>query len=560
MLSNINIKNFTIIDQLNLDFASGMTVLTGETGAGKSVIVDAVTLALGARVNGEVVQHGNERADISISFDINDNVVVQNCLKELALDDSNTCIMRRIISKDGRSKSFVNDVPITQQSLRKIAENLISIHGQHEFQSLLKRDAQQKLLDEFAGNQQLLQKIAQLYHLWQQKKTAYESLLQSAKDATAREEFLVYQLKELDELELVENETLHLQQEHQQLAHADTLLHNCQLALAATMDNEESNAVRLLHQAIRAVETIIAVDPKLANVGQLLNSAVLDAEEAAAELRHYLAAIDLNPQRLHYVEQRIAKLHDIARKHHVQVEELLVLRQQMQTELDKLQHKDEHLQILAREIKAIADEYFIIAQQLSQKRTQFAHKLEQQVMENMQQLGMSGGKFAIQVEKLTDKQPKIFGQEKIRFMVTANAGQPLQPLAKVASGGELSRISLAVQVITAQKNQTPVLIFDEVDVGIGGAIAEIVGKLLRKLGTATQTLCITHLAQVAAKGHNHLYVEKQHQRDKTQVNISYLDKQGKVRELARMLGGIEITPQTIAHAEEMLLDSYKNHE
>jgi len=549
MLTNITIKNFAIIDRLNLDLSSGTTVLTGETGAGKSIIVDAVELALGARASSDVIKHGKDRADISISFELGDNLAAQNILQELELNHENECIIRRIITKDGRSKSFVNDVPATLQCLRKITENLINIHGQHEFQSLLKKDAQRVLLDNFAGHNELTGETKKIFYLCQQHKKAFEHLQQTSQNATARAEFLTYQIKELAELDLKANEVEQLHQEHKQLANADELLNNCQTAVALLSDNDEVNVAGLLHQAIFSLGKIKNIAPQIKNAAELLDGSIVEIEEAANEIKNYLDLVELNPARLQEVERRLTKIEDVARKHRVKPENLIELYEKMQQEFTTLENKDEMLQVLQEKIAKAEKEYFALADKLTKSRKKHAKKLSELVTTNMQQLGMRDGKFVIEFKTLD---ASSFGCEEVVFMVTTNAGQPLNLLSKIASGGELSRISLAIQVVTAQKSATPTLIFDEVDVGVGGATAEIVGKLLRQLGESTQTLCITHQAQVAARGHKHLLVGKTNHANLVEVNITYLDKQSKIKELARMIGGVKITEQTLAHAQEML--------
>lgn len=551
MLVSITIKNFAIIDQLNLDLSNGTTVLTGETGAGKSIIVDAVELALGARASADMIRYGTDRADISISFDLANNSAAQNCLQELELNHANECIIRRTISKDGRSKSFVNDIPTTLQSLRKITENLISIHGQHEFYTLLKREAQRTLLDNYAEHNNLICKVEEMFFAWQKHKKEYEQLQQSSQDATARAEFLNYQIKELAELNLKEGEIELLHQEHKQLANADELLNNCQTVLVLLSESDERNVLDFLHQANFLLEKIKNIAPQIKNASKLLDGAAVEIEEAASEIKYYLDSVELNPEKLQEVEVRLTKIEDVARKHRIRAEDLIELYAEMRQEFMTLENKDKMLEDLQAKITKAEQEYFVLAKKLSASRKKYAKKLSCLVTENMQHLGMHGGKFAIEFEDLSEK-PAAFGCEAITFLVSANPGQPLCPLSKVASGGELSRISLAIQVVTAQKSETPVLIFDEVDVGIGGATAEIVGKLLRKLGESTQALCITHQAQVAAFAHSHLLVGKVNDANITKVTVSYLNKQLKIKELARMIGGVNVTEQALAHAEAML--------
>lgn len=552
MLTQINIKNFTIIDELDLSLKPALTAITGETGAGKSIIVDAIELALGKRATSDIIKHDKDRSDISIEFSIKENPAAIAFLSENELDDAQNCLIRRTIHKDGRSKSYVNDVPTTLQTLRELGNLLINIHGQHEFQTLLKREQQLYLLDTFSHHDDLTISVKKTYDDWLHIKKELVDLTQKMSNILERQEFLQFQLKELNLLNLQPGEIETINQEHAQLANADTLLSNCQIALNALSENENVSGSQLLYQAYQAISQIEQYDARLKNTSELINNAMIHAEEAATDLRHYLDRVELNPDRLNYIEERLAKIHTLSKKHHVLPEELVSLQTQMKEELDKLENRDEYLETLKINLAQKEKDYFEVAKKLSKSRQSSAKKLEKMVTDNMQQLGMKGGKFSVAFESRTENTPHPTGQEKITFLVSANPGQPLQPLSKVASGGELSRISLAIQVITAKHSNTPTLIFDEVDAGIGGSIAEIVGRLLKELGESTQTLCITHLPQVAAKGHHHLNVTKCHKDNSTTMQIVYLENDNRVNEIARMSGGIKITEQTIAHAREML--------
>ncbi len=552
MLTQINIKNFTIIDELDLSLQQGLTSITGETGAGKSIMIDAIELALGKRAPSDIIKHDKTRADISIEFSIKENPAAIEFLVGNELDDAENCLIRRTIHKDGRSKSYINGIPTTLQTLRTLGDLLINIHGQHEFQTLLKREQQLKLLDNFAHHDDLLALVKATYLEWLNAKNEFDDLTQKMSSIVERQEFLTFQLKELNALNLQPGEIETINQEHEQLANADTLLSNCQLALNALSKDENLSSTKLLYQAQQAVGQIEQYDDRLKDISALINNAIIQTEEATTDLRHFLDRVDLNPERLQYIEERLAKIHGLSKKHRALPEELVALQIKMQDELDKLENRDEFLESLKANLAQKEKNYFAAAKKLSKSRQKSAKKLDTMVTDNMQQLGMKGGNFSIAFEPRAENKPHIAGQEKISFLVSANPGQPLQPLSKVASGGELSRISLAIQVITAKHSDTPTLIFDEVDAGIGGSIAEIVGKLLKELGESTQTLCITHLPQVAAKGHHHLTVSKRHKDNATTTQITYLENDNRINEIARMSGGIKITEQTIAHAKAML--------
>lgn len=551
MLTHINIKNFTIIDQLELSLPVNMAVITGETGAGKSVIVDAIELALGKRASSDIVRHGCDRADISVQFDISRIPAAQQCLTNYELSAGDECLIRRVITKDGSSKNYINGVPTTLKQLRELRESLINIHGQHEFHNLLSAETQRQLLDNFANHGALVAQLNQCYQQWRIKQNEFDFLNEAAKQSTARVEFLTYQIKELDKLNLTPDVLESLNQEHKQLANADKLTAHFETALGALSDQEKNNVISWLRYARNALQSVANVNEKINDVIALIDNSIIQTEEAAAELRHHLRAIENDPQRFLQLEQQLAKIHDQATRHRIPAAQLPQFYQQMKDELAQLVNSDSKLNELQQEIKKLAQQYLSLAQQLTASRKKTAKKLEQLVTENMWQLGMREGKFEIELATQTYEVPLLNGLEKINFLVNLNPGQALQPLNKVASGGELSRISLAIQVITAQNTATPTLVFDEVDVGIGGATAEIVGKLLRELGSSAQVICITHLPQVAAKGHHHLLVEKIIDNKLTRATISLLNNQQRITEIARMLGGINITSETLAHAKQM---------
>ncbi len=569
MLKNIAINDFTIIDQLDLDLRKGMTAVTGETGAGKSIIIDALQLALGARADHSVIRSGCERANITASFAIENIPAARRWLQQHEVDADHECILRRTINANGGSKHYVNGHACTQTQLRELGDLLLNIHGQHANQQLYKRDNQQQLLDEFAlsmglnkttnqaklldqfgQHETLLNKVKSLYKQYTQIKNEINQLASTQTDQSAKIELLHYQTQELEQLDMQPDEWPRLTQEHKQLANAEQIITDCQQAFLCLSHTDEPKAEELLQQAQSLLSKYQQLDPRLQTSVELLNQALIQCQEARNELQSYVDAIEVNPERLAEVEQRLTRIHELARKHHVEPSQLTALLTNLQTKLERIQHADQRVQILEKELLTIEQEYQQMALQLTASRQAAATQLERLVTHHIQQLGMPHGQFAIQFTPLSTINSS--GAEKIEFLVNANPGQPLQSLAKVASGGEVSRISLAIQVVTAQAENTPTMIFDEVDVGIGGGTAEIVGKLLRDLGKKTQVLCITHLPQVASQADHHLRVSKNSDSKTTTSQIDFLSAEQRIQEVARMLGGVKITEHTLAHAEEML--------
>lgn len=551
MLIHINIKDFAIVENLDLELSSGMTVLTGETGAGKSLIIDALELALGNRADSELVRVGCERAQLTMTFDLSKLPTVQHWLEEQALDAVGECIIHRIITREGRSRCYINGTPCSVQTLRILGEQLIHIHGQHEHFALLKREAQCELLDHFAGHVSLVSEIKKLYQQWLEVQSEVNELKQLTQDRSQRVEFLRYQLSEIESLGTHHDEVKELHAEYKKLSSADKILGDCQKAFALISEDEQSVS-RALYEALRILGSLVSYDKHLESAHELFNNALIQVNEGASELKHYLEHLELNPERLQWVEQRLNAIHDLARKHRIQAEELPELQTRLEEELKALENCDERLSILEAEQAKALQEYQKYAKKLSQQRKSAASKLAVSITEQMRKLGMPQGELDIQLQPYHANQFSENGLETVEFMVSANPGHPLQPLSKVVSGGELSRISLAIQVITAQSHATPTLMFDEVDVGIGGGIAQVVGGLMRKLGETHQVLCITHLPQVAAQAHHHYRLEKRQEEKSTKSQVVLLDDKERVHEIARMLGGVKITEQTLAHAKEML--------
>lgn len=550
MLSHIYISNFTIIETLDLELSNGLTILTGETGAGKSIMLDAMQLALGDRVDGKVVRQGAKRCEIILSFDIKNNQSAQKWLTNQQLDSDNDCVIRRVIDNDGRSRSTINGTPCPLQQIRQLGNILINIHGQHEHHALLKRDKQRSLLDNFAQHQNLCEKVETIYEHWRTLSTEFTQL--RTQNRAERLDLLRYQVKEFDEIHFSLSEFQQLEQEHKQLANAEQLLNNCQHVLDLSCKNEDNSITSQLYDILKHLEPIKKIDKRINNASELFQQALIQTEEASNELTHYLDVTDLNPERLQTVEKRLNQIHDLARKHHVPPEQLADIQQALTSELSNLEHADEKLAQLQDDIAKCIDDYRKTANKLTKSRQKAAKKFSERICEKIQHLGMPGGRFSAMLIPQEIDTPTAYGAERIEFLVGANPGQPLGPLNKVASGGELSRISLAIQVIAAEQQTIPTLIFDEVDVGIGGGTAQIVGQLLRQLGETAQLFCITHLPQVAAQGHHHLKVAKQSDKETTVTQITTLTPEEKIQEIARMLGGVNVTSQTLAHAKEML--------
>jgi DNA repair protein RecN (Recombination protein N) len=553
MLTQIDIANLATIQQLTLELAAGTTVITGETGAGKSILIDAIGLALGSRATGDMVRTGQEKADVSISFDIRDINEAKAWLREHELDaDADECIIRRTIQKDGRSKSYINGSPTTLQLLRGFSDLIINIHGQHEHHALFKPETQREMLDKYADHADLLEEVQQAARTGQQLVNTLAQLRKNHGEKNSFGDFLKFQWQELEALQLSAEEFKNLEAEHKLLANSGELLENMQVALNLLNGDDDNNALDLLNRSLTALVAIENYNPKMSGLIENLRSASIQVGDTVNELEHYQEKIDLDPERLQWVEQRIGTLFDVARKHKIKPEELFALQQKIAGQLAELDTSDERLAELEAQLAAAEAHYQTVAAKLSKSRVKAAKKLTQEITAIIRDLSLPHGIFQIQFA--TDDLPRFPAQglEKIIFEIATNVGQPLQPLAKVASGGELSRISLAIHMATAEQHTIPTLIFDEVDVGISGGTAEIIGKLLRRLGQTHQLLCITHLPQVAAQGHQHLLVEKTHEKNATFTNIRHLNAKEKIQELARLLGGVEITKKTIDHAREML--------
>ncbi|VCU69888.1 DNA repair protein RecN [Pigmentiphaga humi] len=544
MLRALHINDFVIVDHTEVEFGPGFTVFSGETGAGKSILIDALALALGERADASVLREGAARAEISAVFDVPD--AVHGWLAERELD-TDSLVMRRVIDAQGRSRGYINGVPATLTQLRELGEHLVDIHGQHAHQSLLKADSQRDMLDDHGGHGALRSAVLEAWKSWRELARKLEAVERDASALQQERERLQWQSDELDRLALGAGEWEQLQAEHRRLAHAQSLIDGASQTVAALEDDDDAAHARLSAAAQRIAQ-LAAHDEALVPVAEALESARIALQEAVSDLNSYLGRLELDPQRLAEVESRLQAVFDTARKFRLQPEELVERHATLHAQLETLKEAED-VQALRAKTEAARAAYGAAADQLGRARRKAAGSLSKAVTQAMQTLAMGGGKFNVAVEAAA---PGPGGTDAIEFRVAGHAGTTPRPLAKVASGGELARISLALSVIASRAARVPTLIFDEVDTGIGGAVAEVVGRLLRELGSRHQVLCVTHLPQVAACGNTHLRVDKRQQGGATLSNVSQLDRGGRVDEIARMLGGIEITATTRKHAREMI--------
>ena len=553
MLVHLAVNNYAIVDNLELDLGGGMSVITGETGAGKSIMLDALALTLGDRADSGAVRPGSDKADILATFDISDIPEARQWLDERDLtQEDEQVILRRVITAEGRSRGYINGSPCPQQDLRALGEMLIDIHSQHEHQSLLKTDTHRRLLDEYAGAGELARQVQLAAQRCRQTEKALLQASRQSEEQSARQQLLAYQLDELDNLSLQDGELEELENEQRQLASADQILHSCQQVINICSENDAGSVLEALTASLQRLDSFKNHSSQLGEASDLIASAQIQIEEAVGELTRYLDHFEADPERQQYVEERLSAIFELARKHRIQPAELPVLQQQLIDELEGQQQQAADAERLQEELTAYQAHYRQLSEKLSAQRSKGAGKLAKAVTQEIQRLGMPGGRIELQLTPLDADTYPVTGLENVEFLVSANPGQPAKPLAKVASGGELSRISLGIQVITAQTSRVPTLVFDEVDVGIGGPTAEIVGQLLRQLGARGQVLTVTHLPQVAAQGHQHLFVRKQQTRNSTRTCIDQLDTEARIQEVARMLGGIDLTDESLAHARKLL--------
>lgn len=552
MLANLSIHQFALVEHMELEFGAGMSVITGETGAGKSILLDALGLALGQRAEAGCVRKGASKAEVCATFKTNTNA--QAWLKSYDFPSDDEVILRRIISAEGRSRGYINGRPVPANDLKEIASHLIDVHSQHAHQRLLEKDTPRQLLDSYAGLTEQTIKVTGLYRQWQTQYRQLKSLQEESAELQAQRQLLTYQVEELRELAIGELELDELEAEHKRLANAENTLLSGQSAVIACLgdDNSEQAATQMVYQAIHQLQQIDDRHPHLEEARDLLQQAHIQLEEAGNSLQRYLDGVDINPHRLQQIESRLSDIYTMARKHHINAQQVYAHWQEQEQALAALSLSDEDLAELRAEVESLYQAFLSEAQALSNARIHAATQMDKDIEAHFEALSLGRARFITQVIPQDIKQAQSHGIDDIHFIVQTNPGMPAGPLAKVASGGELSRISLAIQVVTAATSKVPSLIFDEVDVGIGGGTAERVGRLMRKLGNNSQVMCVTHQPQVAAQAHQHFQVSKVSGDEATHTRIRELSSKQRAEELARMLGGIEITSQTLAHASEML--------
>lgn len=553
MLTQLTINNFAIVRHLVLDLNEGMSVITGETGAGKSIGIDALGLCLGYRSESSMIRNGADKADITAAFFMQPDSPAYLWLQEHELldeDNPQECILRRMINLEGRSKAFVNNRPLPISQLRELGQYLIHLNGQHAPQLLLKSEYQLELVDNYAGTHSLLAQMAEQYAAWKKLHKQVKNFHQQCKENEARKQLLQYQVEELDEFAIKQGEFEQLEEDQARLANSEQLTELSQSVLNVLSDNE-LNVDTLLYRAIRDLEELVEMDSRYQSALEMLNEALIQVQEAGSEINHLANTIEQDPELLNELDERISRAIQLARKHHIQPQDLWQQHSTLKSELQTLLDFEENEEQLIADEKVAYQHCVDLADQIYQKRLEAGQKLAEQVTAQIKQLAMENGEFFIDIQHNLDKLSPN-GADFVEFNLRSNLGQTAQPLAKIASGGELSRISLAVQVLTANKRSTPTIIFDEVDVGISGPTATVVGKLLRQLGQKCQVLCVTHLPQVASHGHHHYNVQKRVEENQTETQMTLLTPKARVDALARLLGGSKITDAVLANAQEML--------
>jgi DNA repair protein RecN (Recombination protein N) len=553
MLTHLTIKNFAIVKTLSIDLGQGLTAITGETGAGKSIAIDALGLCLGNRAEAAMVRPQAEKADVSATFNIAKLEAVKSWLKEqdLETEDDDT-VIRRVISAEGRSKAYINGHAVPLQQLKLLGAQLVSIHGQHAHHQLLKADAQLSVLDSFAAHDKLMEKVKGAFNTWQQHKKSYQKLLDEKHTRDDRRQLLSYQVQELDEFAIQKGEFEVLEIEHKRLMHSQTLLEQSQISLHKLYQSEHGNALSIVQESLEQLCELQEHDKALAPIVEMLNEASIQIDEASQELRHYTDNLDIDPMRMQQVEERYSQTLDLARKHKVQPEQLAALHLSLANEFSAIKADEEQLSALSSKVTELYENYVSVAKQLSDSRAKAGKKLAKSLLSQIQRMNMKEADFEVSVNFNTSQSPGPQGLDNVQFLVSTNPGQPMDNMEKVASGGELSRIGLAIQVISSSSTDIPTLIFDEVDTGISGPTAAVVGQLLQQLGKSCQTLCVTHLPQVAACADNQMFVTKFTDKQTTETHMISLSQSERIDELARLLAGDEITESAIANAKALL--------
>ena len=551
MLLSITINNYTLVDILEIEFSSGTTAITGETGAGKSLILDALSMALGDRADSSTVRQGKDRAQITASFDISSIPEAKLWLDNHDITADDECILRRIYTTEGRSRGYINGQPCTMQQLKQLGDLLVDLHSQHEHQSLLRRNTHRKLLDEFNASTELAVKVAEYFHDWQGAAKTLQDLAERSDEFNARRELLEFQVEELQELNLEPSYLQQLELEQQNLANAEQIIQDSQKLLAISDQGEAFNLRDGFNQSLSILSQLKHKPEALEEAEQLLQSGLIQVDEAVRCIEQHIDRFEANPQRLQHIEDELGLIFQLARKHRVDSHQLAEKLEELVLELRQLTAGDQNLEALQQQVDEFAAKYKKAATELSLIRQQGAVKMSQGINQQLQQLSMQGAELLIQLTQLDENNYKSYGLEDIELMISTNPGQAHKPLAKVASGGELSRVSLAIQVVAAANSSIPTLVFDEVDVGIGGSTADVVGKLLKQLGDRGQVISVTHQPQVAAHAHQHYVVSKITANSSAESTIVNLNKTQRIEELARMLGGAKVTDQTLSHASEL---------
>ncbi len=548
MLNHLHIRNFAIIDESEIELDAGLTALTGETGAGKSILLGALSLVLGGRASSDLIKQGSDKAEINASFNIDSHKAISKTLSELDLDDDGECLLRRIITPNGKSRAYINGRPVTAQVLRALGEQLLNIHGQHEHQRLSNLTDQRNLLDDYA-NSSLTKQLHNAFDAWQTADQQLNERIAAKQQHQNRIDMLQFQLQEFDTLDTGGSSASDIESEHRWLANADRLAELGNQALQS-LDGQQG-AITSISQAQSPLSSLVAIDDRMQEALDLIESASIQCSEAASMLRNSVSGMEHDSSRLAWLDEKMASLHRLAKKHQVDTNGLtdveLALRDELAELTDPAQSHDE----LQKQVDALKEVYRATAAKLTRVRKRAAKKISSEITESMQTLAMEGGAFSIRLSTDVTAMSR-HGQDTVEFLVSPNPGIAAAPLAKVASGGELSRISLCIQLANIKSQSVPTLVFDEVDAGIGGAVAETVGRLLRKVGSKSQVLCVTHLPQVAAQAHHHLLVEKSRGKNQTKTQLRKLDKKQTRDEIARMLGGAKITKKSQSHAQEML--------
>lgn len=550
MLRSLQIRNFAIIDEIDITFNDDMTVLTGETGAGKSILIDALSLVLGERGSSNLIRNKEKRAEYTAEFEITNNSHALNWLIEKSLDNENECILRRTISPDGKSRSFINGNTVNLQSLKSLGDLLVDIHGQHFHQSLCKKNVQRDLLDHFGGLSVTKNKIKRIFNEWKELSDQLSKMIEGNTNKEDRIDLLSFQLKELDELALISGEYDSLNSEFKKISNIEKINKGINSLIDCLQSNEITNVEQMLNDSIKNIDTLATFDNSLEETKNLLSEAEINVSEAIGNLSRYGESIDYDNQKSKEIEERINTIISLSRKHRVDPDELIDTKIQIEKELNELNNSQTSIDEAERHLSDLRKKYDDLASELTKKRSDSAKKLSGLVADSMNELGMTGGIF--EVEITPSNNISQHGNDDITFHISANPGQKPQPLSNIASGGELSRMSLAIQVITSNGTNIPTMIFDEVDSGIGGAIAEVVGNKLKDLGQNKQVLCVTHLAQVASKGSSHIRINKLTDNKKTKIYACKLNADERIEEIARMIGGIELTEKTREYAKEML--------